>query len=361
MVPAFSRIRAPLVMLCASLAALCTESAFSQTIILRDLTLVDSVSIARMNLEGVFLNDGRHYPWDTVLQGDVGVGQQKEFDDWRAGVGEFHFRLLQRLKHHDYRSLEEPAIELERIAREAGTPGETLFLARCALVRAAIASNEPERGLLPLVELIVQRANHPDLNSIEILAGLNFTNDGFCMELLPFWPDRTRAEAEWQKSASRSGSPELSGNDVVRVYFSTLSVAAGETKTANGNPAGENDPWKAIYLAQSALLDGNDPLAAVELDPDQHVESPVRHALALYYSGLARLRTQQAGTTAGRDGKLVLLSIPAIYGTQFAELSAAAIHAVMTHPSFSADPESERLREELSGPYRHTTFGIESR
>jgi hypothetical protein len=361
MVPVASRIRSSLVILCVSLAALCAEAAFSQTIILRDLTLVDSVSIARMNIEGVFLDDGRRYAWDTVLQGDVGAGQQIEFDVWKNGVGEFRFRLLQRLRHHDYGSLEEPAIELERIARESGPPGETLFLARCAMVRAAIASNEPERGLLPLVELIVQRKNNPDLKSIAGLAGLNFTADGFCMELLPFWPDRTRAKAEWQKSASRSGSPELSGIDVVRVYFSALSVAAGESETADASLAGENDPWKAIYLAQSALLDGNDPLAAVELDPDQHVESPVRHALALYYSGLASLRTHKAGAITGRDGKLVLLSIPAIYGTQFAELSAAAIHAVITHPSFSADPECELLRAELSGPYRHTTFGIESR
>ena len=354
-------IRSCLVALVAWLPALFPGSAAAQTIILRDLTLIEAVAVEHMNIEGVFLTGGRHYSWDLVLQGEVGAAYQQEFDRWRKTVGELRFRLLQRMKHGDDEALGELASELEKIAEEASEPGETVFLARCAQVRAALAARNPEKGFSPLMELIVQRDDKGKFPAVEQLAGLTFTEDGFCAEQLPFWPDREKARAEWQRSISGPASPELSNNEVVQVYRRTLSIAAGESGPKNLDNVREDDPWNSIYLAQSALLDGNWAVALERLDPELHKDSPARHPIALYYSGLAMLRAEQDGHAVERDGKLVLLSIPALYGTQFAELSAAAIHTVINHPPFAADPECEILRAELAGPYRRTTFGIESR
>ncbi len=340
-------------------AALAADAACAQsTIVLRDLTLVEYVDITAMNVAGLAAADGRHFSWDEILRGDVPGERQAEFDTWLRDVGEPLFRIRQRLATGDDATLQPWADRLAMVAEPLEPNGETLYLARCAQMRHLLNAGKRESAVLPLLGILALRQRNPAMSPLDEKTGLQFTESGICEELLPVWFDAVAA-AETCKQLPASTPGECAA---AIVYRTTLAIAAGKPWTA-ADVETVDDDWRTVYSAQSALFANNPGQVAVELNPAWHEGDADRHAIVLYYSGLAGKELALANTDSDGDRSwmLTLLEIPARYEDRFEELAAAAIFAVVEAPESGGEAGFEALRDELGTRYRHTFFGRQFR
>jgi hypothetical protein len=332
------------------------------TMVLRDLTLVADATITSMDIDGLTLDDGRHFSWDQILQGDVGTGQQSEFDRWLVEIGDPLFRVRQRLVSHDFATLQPFADRLAERALAAGVENKTLYLARCAQLRSLLSHGRREAAVIPLLQILKLRAANPGFARLDALGSLRLTEFGICEDLLPVWFDREQAEEVISMPGASAELRENAG-PAARVYLTTLAIAANQLQPdKNHNPLADDDPWQAIYSAQSALLVENWQQVLDSLPDEADTSAADRHAIALYYRGLAsRGLTQSVAANEDRSWMLTLLQIPANYQDRFSELSAAAIFAVVADPVNQADSQFDGLRKELATRYRNTVFGKRTR
>lgn len=231
-----------------------------------------------------------------------------------------------------------------------------MYLARSAQFWSLLHQGNREFAAIPLLRLIQMRQAEPQLQGLDQITGLRFTRFGICENLLPVWFD-TRAAAEaMTRLQTMLPPPEKDRTPATRVYLNTLAIAAGLSAEQTGSPAA--DTWQSIYSAQRALLDKDDQRVAAVLDPADHRAAPARHAIALYYTGLAGSRRVPDDDQADRSAwMLAMLNVPANYENRFPELSAAAIYAVVHHPDNLPGPRFDELRNELATRYRTTVFG----
>lgn len=332
-----------------------------QTIVLRDLQLIEGADVAAMTVEGVTLADGRNWRWDQIQEGDVGPQWQSEFERWLKEIGEPLFRVRQRLASRDYSSLQPHADELASHAIQYESTSSVYYLACCAKVRSALDQQQREAALVPLLELLRVRNEARTFHDIEELSELHFAESRLCDELLPVWFDADAAREQLAQIRKSARVPKAIPGDAAYIYLNTLAIAAGESAIPVENSPSD-DPWRLIYSAQSALLAGNNEQVARELDADLFRDSAERHAIALYYLGTAQSQMEPQSVDSNVNTNralwmLTLLKIPALYEDRFIELSAAAVSAVVNHPDSASQVDFEHLRSELAGRYRQTTFG----
>ncbi len=346
------------VLLCLTLTTTCGAATHAcpgqHTIVLRDLTLVPDVQVTGMSLDGLQLGDGRQLSWDQILQGTVDGQQQAEFDRWLAEIGLPLFRIRRRLASQDDGALQPFADQLVARCQNEGQASEALYLARCAQFRYLLFQGDREAALVPLLQMLNLRHNRPQLARLDAACHLRFDESGICENLLPVWFDSRAAAAVF---AGLSDVPESSAG---RVYYTTLSIAAGQPPGRDRQIAtGPGDPWQSIHAAQTALLAGDFPAVLAAIDPDDHRPAASRHAIALYYTGLAasQLALSSDDATGDPAWMLGLLQIPARYENRFPELAAAAVYAVVHHPVNESDARFGELRGELDGRYQNTFFG----
>lgn len=332
-----------------------------QTIVLRDLQLIDDVKVISMSVEGIALEDGRSRSWDLIQEGEVSTEQQVEFDRWRTEIGEPLFRVRLRLASGDYASLQPHANDLASRTVQNEPNSSVYYLACCAQVRSCLYQKQREAALVPLLEILRLRNPTPPYMEIEELASLHFSEDGICHELLPVWFHSDVAAEQLAQIRQSVNFLETSSGATAQVYLNTLAISAGESKLPFESTA-IDDPWRLLYSAQSALLAGNHEQVVSQLDANLFSESAERHAIALYYLGMAQSRLPTPSIDSGPVVRnpawmLTLLKIPALYEDRFTELSAAAISAVVNHSDSANQEDYETLRKELAGRYRQTTFG----
>jgi hypothetical protein len=265
-------------------------------------------------------------------------------------VGEPLFRIRRRLAARDYGSLQPFADRLAAVAETHEPRGSTLYMARAAQLQYELQQSRREWAVVPLMDLYRLRAGRPELSAADEAAGLRFDEEGICENLLPVWFDYDAAQ-----QAFKALDNEADAGPAAEAYRITLAIAARNSEAAEGRRA---SPWEPLYFAQSALLAEKPAEAADRLDPSTHADSAARHAIALYYYGIARRDLATAsGAKADRAWMLSLLEVPANYEDRFPELAAAAIYAVVTGDEDRESESIRRLQEQLTGRYRDTVFG----
>jgi hypothetical protein len=338
-------------------------TASAQSIVLRDLTLVENARIESLTIDGIVLAGGLRYSWSDILQGEVG-DRQVEFDSALRNLGLPLFRVRTRMANGNFGDLQPMADHLLAQAGESG--GRTAYIALAACFHDQLARGNREAAAVPLIRLLHIRQSAGDLSALDADLGLQFAGDGTCLNLLPVWFDGAAAAAALQvlknQKNTSSGNRSQDSADAAelslaaRVYWQSLAVA-GSAEDATPGEAGLTDSWRALLAAQSALFNGKPQQLLQTLgNPGRFTTAPQR-AIALYYRGLALRDLPVEGSEISTDDwKLTLLQIPAEFEDQFPELAAAAIWQVLD----GSDPqlaELDSLRNELAGRFSNTWHG----
>ena len=93
----------------------------AQSIVLRDLTLIDKPQIESMDTDQLVLSSGQSVPWSKILQGSVG-DKQETFDRFIREVGSPLFRIESRLAGGNYDSLQPLTNQLLTSTANTSTP-----------------------------------------------------------------------------------------------------------------------------------------------------------------------------------------------------------------------------------------------
>lgn len=317
------------------------------TIVLRDLTLIENVRIESINIDGLVLAGGLRYSWADILQGNVG-DQQVEFDSALTNIGLPLFRIRSRMENGNFAELQPMTASL--VSQIGTSQGRTAYITWAAAFHDQLTRGNREAAVVPLLKLLSIRDKAGDLSELETRLGLQFGEDGICLNLLPIWfDDDAAADAllNFQDGPWDAAS---------KVYLRSLQNEVPSW----GNSMrfhDENSAWLPVLSAQSSLFTGNYQEVIETLGNSELKLNPSQRAIALYYLGQA-LRAARPENPDAVDNrwKLTLLQIPAEFQSRFPELSAAAIFQVIDGCKASTD-ELDSLRGELTGRFSNTFHG----
>ena len=320
---------------------------YGQSIVLRDLTLIDKPEIASMDIDRLTLSDGRSFPWSIILQGTL-ENEQESFDKFLREMGTPLFRIESRLIAGNYDSLQPMTDQL--LKRTAKTNGRSHYIACAASFHDRLNRGNREAASVPLIQILRMRAQHPELKTLDDRLGLRFS-DSICLDLLPIWFDKPAAEQALEKIAKEPISPADA------VYRDSLEIFVGNKNGAANLTPPHSETWGPLLVAQSALLNEKPADALDSVGNPTLNMGTAPHALALYYAGLA-MRDLGAvdPNVKTASWKLTLLKVPALYEDDYPELSAAAIYQILNSPSNPSN-DYESLRNELTNRFRDTWYG----
>ena len=333
-----------------------------QRLVLRDTTLVKGV-IQVQNLDGVtILEDGKtkSFGWDEIESGVA--ANQAQFDSLLRDIGDPLFRIRQRLKSGDYQEMASQAEKLFPLFadRNSATAEAVCFATHLARDQ----KHEREMALEPLLVFLALRSvagNGPE--SRFVAAGsrkITVLPSGFAQEFTPVFFDSAAARAALPGVMRRlekwpGGKPSLGA----RVYAATLAICARDEAIANTVQASlRNMPgsaeWLVVLAAQREIEAGKAGEAVEQLLAKMETMTEPARMVALYWSGMARLK----GAPPNRAAVIALLSLPAKYPTASTELSAACLYHAATVLEKNQDARATvALRKELLTRFRFTSFG----
>ncbi len=351
-----ARIHSPrwtLAFACLAIAA-ATHLNSQDVVVLRDLKLLRDVNIQDFDLDGVKLTDGGRISWSDIRQATVSNDRQELIDQHIAEIGLPLFRIRQRMKAGDFANLQPHASALRKRLGDAATDGN--YLACAAEFQAALYAGDRIKALGPLLHLMhIRNTDVERFRKLDEEAGLRFGRSGLCLNLLPVWFETSSAKLEHIEQLLKE-KPHLS-DDHSAVYLASLGQAHGKKIRLDKLDDETNiEIWNAILSAQSSLFDKKYLETIKQLDQFRFPNATAEQAIALYYKGLSQLNSEHLKNSTAA---ITLLQIPANYGRDFPELSAAAIYHVVVN---SKDTDGlESLIKELEGPFRKTYFGIRYR
>jgi hypothetical protein len=112
--------------------------------------------------------------------------------------------------------------------------------------------------------------------------------------------------------------------------------------------------WLVVLAAQREIEAGKAGEAVEQLLAKMEAMTEPARMVALYWSGMARLK----GSPPNRAAVIALLSLPAKYPTASTELSAACLYHAATVLEKNQDARATvALRKELLTRFRFTSFG----
>ncbi len=346
-------------------AIVALPAAAADRLILRDLTILNDRKVVSFDEDGVRLDDESLITWDRIERGTVASDKQAAFDRLRDEIGQPLFRLRLRLKVGDDLGLVEPAEALaERFAQRDSA---SAYLVNRALMRGRIVGGRREAAVEPYLRCLAyvwnQPGGRPEL-SIEQRMRID-PQTGLTSELVPVWFDLAAAKAALpgvRQAAARMPEPRP---DALRIYFASLLAAVGEGPTAERAIAGigaqETAPdaiaqatsWRDTLRVAVDVQAAADGPSVDQLETRLDALSPLCRSVALYWIGVARLRSSQAEKQL--DGVLYLLHLPATLETQQPELAAQAIVAAIGALEKLDDRAgAAALRRELATRYART-------
>lgn len=326
-------------------------------IVLRNLDIIDEVTVEEFDVDGVQLSDGRVIGWDRIEKGRVEESQQAEFDRMLKELGSHLYRIRQRLSVNDYRGLLAHAEAVHE--RYWGRESETAYMVSQALMWSRLAVGRREAALQPYLwclECLRKAASEGRQLALPGARRLQVDlQTGLSPELPPIWFDdeaAARSLSDVGRTISVMAQPRP---PATRVYYATLALAAGEPRKASQALEGlEALPdVKSIIEAQMQLEQG-EPDSAIrlltgELDGLDESLKP----LALYWLGQARVSDSEKNVR--RVGVLDLLRIPAFFGQDHPELAAAGLYVAMHTLADAGDMTgSIAIRRELLDRYGGT-------
>ncbi|MBW3541192.1 MAG: hypothetical protein KY476_13065 [Planctomycetes bacterium] len=326
-------------------------------IVLRNLDVLNDVTVAGLDENGVRLDGGRTLRWDEIESGAVAAQQQK-FDMLLESLGDHLYRIRQRLAAGEERDLAEHAEAV--FPRYTAHRSETASMVFHALFWSRLASQRRESALEAYLYCL-DALSHAEADRWELPGNRRITFDketGLSAALEPVWFDPAAARKALPRvtkflEAHGDGLPRG-----VHVYHATLGLAAGEEVAAEQALArveARTRPFRELVeLAEAQrLVAAGKPQQVVER-LGGNVESFLEphRPLARYWLGRARLTAAEG--EALEAAVLELLSIPALHGDEHAELAAAALK----HAAEALAPQNpraaSRLRQELLSAWPET-------
>lgn len=381
----FSRVLPVLAALACGLPAGVPAARAAERIILRNLQIIEDKKVLAFNEDGVRLEGGRVLAWDEIEKAKVDPAQQDAFDRMLAGLGDHLYRVRRRLEDGDYRSIPpatedgaagKPPAEYKSLLTESeavypryrGRTSKTAYMVFQGLMWARLEAGRREEALEPYLDCYdYLRTVGPAQAALPGKRRLDFDlATGLSPELTPVWFDAKAAKAALPGVLAAVARMKKPIPDGVRIYFATLSLAAGDGDGARKALEGLKGDvpriaqLRDLVLAQDEVQRGKPGQAVAGLQLAVATLDPANRPLALYWLGMAEVA--RAGQDAERDGVLRLLHLPALYGKTHPELAAAGLyHAMKTLTGLKDADGAASLRRELMGRYGQTYYAARLR
>ncbi len=354
-----------LLLLAIILVSLAAQAAVADRIILRNLKIIDGPKVVTFDEDGVRLDDDRVVGWYDIEKARVADDQQPRFDRMLKELGDPLFRIRQRMRVGDYKDLSPHAEAVYPRYMDRKSP--TAYLVMQATMWSRVAMGQRESAVEPYCRCYQYLRLQSGSNGV--LPGerrLKYDpKTGMCASLAPVWFDVAAAKAALPsvyQSISTISRPRPEG---AYVYFTTLALAAGDTATADRvlgaikSDSGPIHELRDIIAVQRELMTGKPGAAAAALDARLADISPQNQPLALYWLGRVQLASTDVDTK--KSGLVRLLRIPALYGSQAPEISAAALsHGVDVLKQLDDVRGSVALRNELLVRYGQTYLAAQA-
>ncbi len=329
-------------------------------IILRKLEVITDRTVAQFDEDGVALDNGRILTWDEIEKATVANGQPA-FDAMLSELGAPLYRLRQRLTVGDYAGVAAPAEAV--FPRYLARRSRSAYMVFQALMWSRLAAGQREAAVEPYLLAVECLRSVPRANEALVVPGNRQLSwdaaTGLSHELLPLWFDAEAARSALPRVGAAIGTMQTPWPPGVRIYYASLAAAAGESERMQAAVSELNDPqwavWREIVLAQAKL--GTAAIAEHEaaLESALPAERGMARALALYLIGRGTL--ERGGPDQQREAMLKLLRIPAVYGAEHPELSAAALYDTMQVLTRLEDlPASIAVRGELLEKFATTHY-----
>ncbi len=336
--------------------------AVADEIVLRDLTIITGKTVSHFDPDGVRFEDGSVITWDRIEQGTIAAEKQAGFDRRLNELGARLYSIRRRLRSEDYQDLLPHSRDLYPLYRDRRS--STSYMVMQATMWAHLARGQREQALAPYLRCL-EISRSSAASAVDDLPGdrrLQFDRQtGLTPELMPIWFDATAAKQQLDrvfKAIQAMRRPRPQG---VLIYYVTLALAAGELEkadqvlaavTADSGPVAE---LKAIVTAQRAIAGGDDvPESKLASRLDQL--SDLTRPLACYWAGIAQLSPDRERVDRQR-GLLLLLQVPALYGEQQPDVSAAALYRVASELETLDDARgSAAVRADLLERFGKTHF-----
>ncbi len=345
-----------------SILTICLQprsAAAADLIILQNTNEVEG-EVTSFDEDGVQLKGKKLIGWDDILDGNVAKDQQPRFNKLLKELGEDLFRIRSRLKIGNYAGALPHAEKM--YPRYKDRRSATAYMVWQALMWGRMAEGKREEAVEPMLRcyayLRTTKNGDADLPGTRRLKYEE--KSGICDELQMVWLDKDAARAAMPPLVPviRNLKPPTAG---AYLYYATLAFAAGET-TAGNNVLKQAEQLQATDLekdlvkisgAMNDALHGKVQPAIVALTAMQQQVSPELKPLHTFWLGYAESRRDTDREKL--EGVVRMLRVPATYGKQVPEVSAAALYRAMQVLGDTGDAQgSVALRGELRLQYPQT-------
>ncbi|PQO32444.1 hypothetical protein DTL21_19710 [Bremerella cremea] len=305
------------------------STALADRLILRDLTLIQDVTVIGFDEEGVKVTDNNLIPWYEIELGTVSPDKQTDFDRLRDELGIPLFRIHQRLKVGDYAGAREPAEQV--FSRYKDRESNVALMVCLATMWGRLAEGDRASAVEAyFCALRILRSNRAEVSKLPGSRRPDFDKStGLTGDLLPLFFDKQKAATALPQATAAAKQLGSGTPDGVFVYLGSLAIAAEqfpegeawEKKIRSGNLVVKE--WHDLLSAYALIQKGNLQEAHDLLEPNINALQRWNQPVAWYLLGVSGTRSKEF--VAIENGILDLLHLPAVYGHEHPELSAAAL------------------------------------
>jgi hypothetical protein len=338
--------------------------AFADRIILRNLTVLNDVTVESFDLDGVRLSDGRTFGWDEIERGQIGADRQAAFDQALGELGIPLLRIRQNLESGAVGRLAEvvePVLDKYRDRR-----GPTAYLVNQAAMWGRLAQGRREEAVVSYLRCLALLTE--DRTIADRLPGKRRLEmdpaTGLVREISPIFFDANAARQAYADVVAtiRERKLRLPG---LYAYAAALAVAGGDVDVAQNIQAslqGETREMVALHDLiglELALAKKTPDAAAARNSFARWTElSPALQPAWIYASGAA---IASSDDPAARDeGIAALLHVPALFAASEPVVAAASLSEASSALERSGDAKgAARLRAELTARFPETSFARE--
>ncbi|MGY8769234.1 MAG: hypothetical protein ACKVH8_12515 [Pirellulales bacterium] len=346
-----------------SISFLLASSAKADRIILRNLKILNGVTVTAFDEDGVKITGQGIVPWDEIERGTVAADKQAGFDRLKEELGTPLYRIRQRLAVGDYSGLVEEAEKL--LPRYRSRSSQSAYMVMQALMWGRLADNRREDAveayLLCFEQLRKNKTYHEKLPGAR---KLNYDSaSGFTSEIVPVFFDKGAAIKILPKIRTTAQAMKAPIPQAALIYYVTIALAAEDVVAADKLLANVKEvpsitgQWRALCEAQKHVIAKEYELAEGLLASQVYSMHASNRSAAHYWLGTARILGSDPN--AVERGALDVLIIPAMSGNKNSELSAAALHrAMQAYQRLKQPGNLASVRKELlsnfSGTYHAT-------
>lgn len=334
------------------------------TIVLRNLTTIRDAKVSEFDAAGLLLTNGDRLQWDEVLSAPVPKDRQAEFNEYLKSVGEPLFRLKTRLRNKDWSGAGELGETLYEPIRTRPSPNQELdFAIGLAVMRGRLFKGDRAGAVesFLLAASIQQKLNDASRKSLDdlLLPAVDVENQ-ISNQIIPHWFDTNSIAAANDSVRELIEIGRIQNVRGVAVYLASLAVARkdySESDRLISKLRGKNDltssldNWLTVIEIERYFAANEQPRADQLVKQSFNRLSGGPRALVFYLRGTY--------ATDGPEKQLLsLLTVPAVFGERFPNLSATALYrASLLVEKQGISKDARILRNELLRRYPNTYHG----